>query len=217
MLNVYRKVYDQLFDDYRHEFFNRIGAVNIHDIPFNTTGGYAQGVEVMVRQHYARGSMLSVSYAYAKSKIRNAVGQETLRDFDQPHTIIVNNIFRLMAHWNISVMWSRHTGYPYTPTTVDFIQYRPQSEGIILFYDAGMKNSKRLPSYQTLDIRVEKTWFLGRNQLTAYINFINFFNRENTRSYWWNAIRKKNGSIIFERETQVSIPSFISPGLSFTL
>jgi hypothetical protein len=171
----------------------------------------------MVRQQYGKGSMLSMSYAYAKSRIRNALGLETFRDFDQPNTIIVNNIFRLIAHWNISLMWSYHTGYPYTPTRVDFIQYRQQSEGIVLFYEAAIKNSKRLPSYQTLDIRVEKTWFIGKNQLTAYINFINFFNRENIRGYWWYPVRKNNGSITFERETQVNIPSFISPGLSLTV
>ena len=217
MLNVYHKEYEQLFDDYRYEFFNRLGGVSVLDIPFNTTDGYAQGAEIMVRYNYGKASMLSVSYAYAKSKIRNAAGEETFRDFDQPHTIIINNIFRLPGHWNISLMWLYHTGYPYTPTKVDFIQYRPDREGIVLFYETGFKNSERLPDYRSLDIRVEKTWYLGKNQLTAYINFINVFNRENVKSYWWYPDRLRNGSIVFNQETQYNIPSFISPGISFTL
>jgi hypothetical protein len=217
MLNVYHKQYNSLFDDYRYEFFNRIGAVSILDIPFHTTSGYAQGAEIMVRYNYGKASMLSVSYAYAKSRIRNAAGQETFRDYDQPHTVIVNNIFRLPHHWNISLFWTYHTGYPYTPTKVDFVHYRPEPESVVLFYETGFKNSQRLPDYRSLDIRIEKTWFLGKNQLTAYINFINVFNRTNVRSYWWSSYKDPNGSIVFTRETQTNIPSFVSPGLSFTL
>jgi hypothetical protein len=217
VLNVYHKKYARLFDDYRYEFFNRMGGVNILDVPFNTKRGYAQGTEIMIRQGYGKSSLLSVSYAYSKSRIINASGQETYRDFDQPHTFILNNIFRLPRHWNISLMWSYHTGYPYTPTEVAFIQYRPQSEGVALFYEAGLKNSKRLPHYQSMDLRIEKTWFFGKNQLTAYLNVINFFNRQNLRSYWWYPVQQQNGSIIFDRESQVNIPSFISPGISFTI
>nr|AIA15262.1 Unknown Function [uncultured bacterium] len=217
MVNLYHKEYNQLFDDYRYEFFNRMSGVAILDIPFHTTSGYAQGAEIMARYNYGKASMLSVSYAYAKSKIRNAAGEETFRDFDQPHTIIVNNIFRLPQHWNISLMWTYHTGYPYTPTKVDFIQYRADREGIVLFYETGIKNSKRLPDYRSLDIRVEKTWFLGKNQLTAYINFINVFNRENIRGYVWYPYRLDNGSIVFNKESETNIPSFVSPGISFTL
>ena len=93
--------------------------------------------------------MISVSYAYSKSRIRNANGNETYRDFDQPHSIIVNNIFRLPKSWNISILWTYHTGYPYTPTQVDFIAQRPNEEGIMLFYDAGKKNSARLPDFHS--------------------------------------------------------------------
>jgi hypothetical protein len=217
MLNAYHKQYDKLFDDYRYEFFNRVGGVSVLDIPFKTTSGYAQGAEVMIRYNYGKASLLSVSYAYAKSKIRNSAGEETFRDFDQPHTIIVNNIFRWPGHWNISLMWLYHSGYPYTETNVDFIQYQAEREGIVAFYETGFKNAERLPRYQSLDIRVEKTWFIGKNQLTTYINFINVFNRENIKGYTWWPYELDNGSIVFDRDTQTNIPSFISPGISFTL
>ena len=217
MLNLYHKEYDELFDDYRYEFFNRIGGVALLDIPFNTKTGYARGLEIMVRQNYGKASLLSVSYAYSESRIRDAAGRTALRDFDQPHCVIVNNIFRLPEHWNISLLWSYHTGYPYTPTKVDFVSYRPQREGVILFYEAGAKNSERVPSFQSLDMRIEKTWFFGKSRLTAYVNVINFFNRENIRSYWWYPYTNRSGSMSFARETQVMIPSFVSPGVSFTI
>src|SRR5688572_6679383 len=165
MFNVYHKEYNYLFDDYRYEFFNRIGGVNILDIPFNTNSGYARGFEVMLRQGYGKNSALTVSYAYSTSRIRNINGDETYRDFDQPHVIIVNNLFRLSNNWNISLLWTYHTGYPYTPMEVGFIRDRVDEEGIVLFYNEGQKNSKRLPDFHSLDLRMEKTWHFKKNAL----------------------------------------------------
>ena len=217
MINVYHKDNAVLYDDFRYEFFNRIGGVNILDIPFNTVSGYSQGIELVLRQQYGKASIISVSYAYSRSRIRDASDNETFRDFDQPHAIIVNNIFRLPKSWNISMLWTYHTGYPYTPTQVDFIVQRPNEEGIMLFYDAGKKNSARLPDFHSLDLRLEKTWNFKKNSLMAYVNIVNFYKRENIRSYYWWANYYQNGSIGFERETQTNIPFFVSPGISFTL
>jgi hypothetical protein len=216
MFSVYHKEYNFLFDDYRFEFYNRMGAVNILDVPFNTTSGQSRGLEIMLRQNYAAKSTLSVSYAYAKSTIVNAAGKVAPRDFDQPHTIIVNNTFRLPEDWNISLLWNYHTGYPYTPTSVDFIQYRPTTDGIVLFYAAEEKNSKRLPDHHSLDIRMEKSWHIGKSVVCAYMNIVNFYNRSNVRSYWWVPVRDRNNTITFEHERQWNIPFFVSPGITIT-
>ena len=217
MVNVYHKYNNYIFDDFRYEFFNRIGGVSILDIPFNTTYGYSQGIEFMIRQQYGKASIISISYAYSKSRIRNANGGETYRDFDQPHSIIFNNIFRLPKSWNISILWTYHTGYPYTPTQVDFITQRPNEEGIMLFYDAGEKNSARRPDFHSMDLRLEKTWNFKKNSLMAYLNIVNFYKRENVSSYYWYPYYYRNGSIGFDRETTTNIPFFVSPGISFTL
>ena len=115
------------------------------------------------------------------------------------------------------MLWTYHTGYPYTPTQVDFIVQRPNEEGIMLFYDAGKKNSARLPDFHSLDLRLEKTWNFKKNSLMAYVNIVNFYKRENIRSYYWWAHYYQNGSIGFDRDTQTNIPFFVSPGISFTL
>jgi hypothetical protein len=216
-LNVYYKDYQRLFDDYRFEFFNRLGGVNILDVSFNTNAGYSKGAELMIRQQYGKNNMLSVSYSYARSRIQNASGDETFRDFDQPHTIIVNNAFRLPRNWNISLLWTYHTGYPYTPTQVDFIRDRPNEEGVVLFYKTGKKNSARLPDFHSLDIRMEKVWYFKKASMMVYLNIVNFYDRENIRSYWWFPYSRSENAIGFERETQINIPFFFSPGISFTL
>jgi hypothetical protein len=194
-----------------------MSGVSILDIPFNTTSGYSRGVEVMVRKDYARNSNLSLSYSYAESIIRNAAGTESPRDFDQPHTIIVNNTLRLPQNWNLSFLWTYHSGSPYTPTTVDFVQYRPNEERIVLFYEPGEKNSARLPAFHSLDIRMEKSWHIRRNVVCVYLNIVNFYKRENVRSYWWSPDSGRNGMITFDNEQSLNIPFFVSPGIAINL
>lgn len=217
MLNVYHKEYDHLFDDYRYEFFNRVVGIGVVDVPFGTVAGNASGAEIMVRRHYGNNSMVSVSYAYSKSVIRNYAGQEAPRDYDQPHTIIVNNIFRLPHNWNISFLWNYHTGYPYTPKEVDFISQHAAGEHIILHYETGQKNSRRLPDFSSVDVRVEKTWHFRKNTLMAYLNIVNLFDHDNVQTYAWYSHRWRQNSIRFRQEASLTIPFFISPGISFTL
>jgi hypothetical protein len=217
LLNVYYKDYKNLFDDFRFEYFNRLVGANIPDVSFGTNSGVSKGFEILLRQNYGKNSMISISYARSSSRIQNTYGFKTARDFDQPHTIIMNNIFRLPLRWNLSFLWTYHTGFPYTPTNVDYVTPRPGSSGVILHYETGLKNTARLPDFHTLDLRIEKSWYFGRNQLMFYLNVVNFYNRENVRSYWWFPYKSDANTISFDRETQVNIPFFVSPGLSFTL
>jgi hypothetical protein len=217
LLNLYYKDYKNLFDDFRFEYFNRLFGANIPDVSFGTNSGTAKGFELMVRQNYWRNSMLTVSYSRSSSRIRNSYGFETNRDFDQPHTFILNNMFRLPLRWNFSFLWTYHTGFPYTPTSVDYVTSRPGSEGVIIHYETGLKNTSRLPAFHTLDIRMEKSWYFGKNQLMVYLNIVNFYDRKNVRSYLWLPYKFNKNTILFDRERQLNIPFFISPGISFTL
>lgn len=217
-VNAYYKDYPRLYDDFRYEFFNRLGGVSILDIPFNTEKGYSKGIEFIARKQYGQNHLLSISYTYAVNKIINENGEETYRSFDQPHSIIINNLFRLPYHWNISLLWRYHTGYPYTPTSVQFIGERQLREGYIPFYNTEKKNSSRLPATHSLDVRFEKSWYFKKSKLTAYLNVVNLYNHDNIRSYWWDIYRNRStGKWTSERAHQVNIPFFISPGLSFTL
>ena len=215
--NLYYKDYHVLFDDYRFEFFNRIVGVNILDRPFDPSSGMSKGLEIMARKPYGS-NFLMVSYALADNRIYNEQGEATYRDFDQRHTVIVENIFRLPAHWNISLLWRYHTGHPYTPSTVNFVGQSDFSDRAILFYEMGRKNNARLPATHSLDLKIEKNWFFSRGKLTAYVNIVNLYDRENVRSYWWEIYRdRRSGEITTQRNYQSNIPFFISPGLSFTL
>lgn len=213
--NIYFKNYTHLFDDYRYEFFNRINGINILDQPFNTTSGTSKGIEIMARKNYEK-HLLMLSYAIAEIKIFNDIGQSAFRDFDQRHTVIIENIFRLPHHWNISFLWRYHSVHPYTPTAVNFGGRSDFSDREIIFYNVGEENSQMLPNTHTLGFKIEKSWFFKRNKLNGDINIVNLYNIANMRSYWWN-IHKNGDYISSAREYQSNIPFFISPGISYTI
>ena len=215
--NVHYKDYMNLFDDYRFEFFNRLPGVGLLDRPFNTTTGMSRGLEVMLRKPYAK-NLFMVSYALAENKIFDKNGKFAYRDFDQRHSVVVENIFRLPFHWDFSLLWRYHTGHPYSPTEVAFVGRSDFSDRAIMFYTVGEKNSKRLPATHGLDLKIEKSWFFKKSKLTAYLNIVNLYNRENLRSYYWNLQQNKNsGKLRSFQDYQPNIPFFISPGISYTL
>src|SRR5690606_17132208 len=148
-VNAYYKDYHKLFDDYRFEFFNRINGVAILDRPFDTQSGLSKGIELMARKQYGN-NLLMLSYALAENKIYNDEGEWAYRDFDQRHSVIAENIFRLPFHWNISLLWRFHTGHPYTPSQVNFVGVSDFSDRSIMFYEMGKKNSERLPNVHSL-------------------------------------------------------------------
>jgi hypothetical protein len=68
------------------------------------------------------------------------------------------------------------TGSPYTPIV-----------GGVLDLDAGPyapipggPYSGRLPAFHQLDVRVDKTWLIGRGKMVAYLELRNAYNRANT-------------------------------------
>lgn len=216
-VNAYYKDYRVLYDDFRFEYFNRLGAVSILDIPLGTTEGYSRGVEGMARKQFGKGNSVSISYAHAVNKIRNASGEETFRDFDQTNTIILNSLFRLPLNWNISIFWRYHTGHPYTPMNITFVGDRSSDSVLVPFYEPGKKNSARLPDVHSLDVRFEKSWYFKKNKLVFYLNIVNLYNHKNIRNYWWDVYRDRtSGQLQADYQDQINIPFFISPGLTFT-
>ena len=74
---------------------------------------------------------------------------------------------------------------------------------------AGPINSLRLPAYHRMDLRVTRTFQVGRGTLSAFLDIFNFYNRENLRSYAYGIDLASGRPIQFAGETLLPIlPSF---------
>lgn len=213
-INAYTKDYKRLSDDFRYDVYNRIPF--IIDVDFGTKSGKSEGIEFQVRHKYGKDNIVSLSYAYAKNKIRNAMNQETYRDFDRRNTIILNSVQNLSRNWTLSCLWLFHTGEPYTPYNISFIGVNDNDQKMF-FYDTQMKNSERVSDYSTVDIRISKTWVSKKSRLNVYLNVVNLFNRRNISGLWWESWQNRTGKWFVTKSTQsLNIPGFISPGVSLT-
>jgi hypothetical protein len=109
-----------------------------------------------------------------------------------------------------------HSGEPYTPYDISFIGQNDEDLKMF-FYNTKMKNSGRLPAFNTLDFRLSKTWSFKKTQMNVYLNVVNVFNTENTTGYIYSAWQNSSGKwFVAEYSGSMNIPRFISPGLSFT-
>jgi len=216
ILNGYYKDNKKLYDDYRYDVFNRLGGgIAILDKSFITASGYSTGIEAILRHHYGKKSVVTASYAYAINKIRNQEGIETYRDNDRRHTFIINNLLYMPNNWTFSAYSIFYTGEPYTPSSVNFIGLSDEQQ--ILFYNLGQKNSQRLPSFFSLDVRIDKSWHFRKWELNAYINFINLTSHRNVRSYFWSAYTDSGGNFNASKSEEWYLSKiFISPGVAIS-
>jgi hypothetical protein len=213
-IEVYYKNYLHLTDDFRYDVYNRIPF--IIDQGFGTTSSKSRGMEFTWRQKYGKNNIVTVSYVYAKNTIRNAMGEETYRDFDRRHTITLNDIQNLPRNWSVGFLWMFHTGEPYTPYNISFIGKNDDDQEMF-FYQTKTENSGRLSNYSTLDFRLEKTWNFKKFRVNIYLNIVNLFNSRNITGYGWSAWQDVTGKwYVSEYQNSLNIPRFISPGISLT-
>jgi len=213
-LDAFYKDYKRLQDDFEFDFINRRDEAYILDKPFNPISAYSTGFETTIRHQYGNGNLLSVAYAFNKNRIKNAEGVVAPRDYDRPHTFIVNSIFDLGNGATFSALWRIHTGFPYTPSQIRTIGDNRIGGDTIIFYEFGGKNSTRVPTYRTLDIKLAKNWIFKKFNLRTYVNVINLFDRENVRSYEWDNFRHVNGRVVEWGLADTGfIPRFVSLGV----
>ncbi|MFW6134411.1 MAG: TonB-dependent receptor plug domain-containing protein [Elusimicrobiota bacterium] len=156
--------------------------------------GYSKGVEVSL-DHNIKKVFYNINYTYSVAKERYK-GKEYYRDFDQRHTIGLNCNYRFSKKTSLFASWRFHTGNPYTK--------RESEDGELRYLE---RNSARLPSYHSLDVRLSRKISWQKWSLTYYIQILNLYNHQNVHEYIW--IKKQEDGYVREEEHFLPImPSF---------
>ncbi len=210
---VFYKDYKRLQEDFDFDFFNRYDLENILDEPFNPISGYSTGFETFIRHQYASSNLFSVAHTYGVNRIRNEAGTVVPRDFDRTHSIAVNSIFNFNPDIILSALWRYHTGDPYTPSQIGTIGDGIIGGNTVIYYEFGEKNSRRLPVYHSLDIRLEKNWQINKTSLQLYLNILNVYNRLNVKNVFWYGDIRNNQVVGFNSGGFAFFTRFLSLGL----
>jgi len=118
-----------------------------------------------------------LSYTLMRSERRDAPSEPwRLFQFDQTHILTLVGSLRLGRGWEVGVRFRYVTGDPYTARigstfNADSNRFQPV---------LGPVNGARLPAFNQLDVRVDKTWTLRHGiTLDLYLDVQNIYNQAN--------------------------------------
>ncbi len=156
----------------------------------NGGSGHAYGIETLVKKPESGPWSGWAALSLAKSERRNDItGESFAMDYDQPVNFVSVISFKPNPRWQFGAKWTYHSGSPYTPILNDPNEQNPQrypppDNRVIPIY--GEINSKRLPAYHRLDLRVDRRVVRDTRVTSFYFEVINAYNRRNVSGYRYN-------------------------------
>lgn len=144
----------------------------------NEGRGYTRGLEVLIKREVSDRLFGWLSYTYSHSERALPERRLILTAFDQTHVANAVVSWRAGAGWELGARWRAATGRPDTP--VAGATYDADDGG---YSDIeGGARSIRLPFFNQLDVRVEKTWLFDTWSMGAYIDVQNVLDHENVEA-----------------------------------
>ncbi|MGD0675053.1 MAG: TonB-dependent receptor [Polyangiaceae bacterium] len=154
--------------------------------------GRAYGVQTLLRQQPWHGFFGWVAYTISRSERHDTPNAAwRLLDYDQPHVLTLVASQAIEA-WTVGMRFRYARGLPRTPV-------------IGAFYDAkddlyqpvfGAQNSIRLPDFWQLDLRLDRSIFIGDfARIVVYLEGLNVTNHANGEEYIYNVDYTRRGTI----------------------
>ncbi|HEY2744377.1 MAG TPA: TonB-dependent receptor, partial [Polyangia bacterium] len=156
--------------------------------------GRVYGGELLARQELWKNFFGWISYTLMRSERRDHPGDPwRLFQYDQTHILTILGSYKLPYGFQVGVRFRYVTGNPYTPVTRAY--YDVNSYSYIPVY--GPPYSGRLPSFNQLDFRVDKTFAFNVWKLTVYVDVQNIYDSTSAEgilySYDYKRVQYLNG------------------------
>lgn len=158
----------------------------------NGASGKAHGAELLVKKESSKLWSGWLAMTYSQSRRRNDVTGESIPlSFDQP--VIATGVlsYKPSADWSFGARWTYHSGNPYTP----YYKSTNQREDGTYIPNTGETNSRRVPAYHRLDLRIERRRVYDTWKMNTYLEVINAYNRKNVGGYEYNADYSERDSV----------------------
>jgi hypothetical protein len=175
----------------------------------NGASGESYGLELLLQRKDTAplSGWLALTLAKAERTI-DAQNETFPFDYDQrlAATLVLN--YEASKQWSYGLTWRYHSGTPYTPVIGNQTVTDPDgSTRIRPVY--GETNSKRLPAYHRLDLRVDRDFVYDRFLVDAYMELGNAYNHRNVSGYDYNPDYT-------DRKENLQLPLIVSFGVQFT-
>jgi len=158
------------------------------DTPLTDAGkARSYGIEIVLQKKLKEKFYGMLSFSWFRTQYRDLEGEWRNREFDNRYIFAVQGGFKPSRNWEFSIRWMIAGGRPYTPFDIEASE--AANSGI---YDQDQINALRMPAYHSLNLRLDRRFYLSGSNITAYLSVWNAYNHDNTASYYWNEIENKS-------------------------
>ena len=148
--------------------------------------GTSRGVELQLQRRSPNGLSGWASYSLGSYRQHDVVtGEHFNGDFDQRHALSIYGVYRLNDRTSVALKLRASSNFPVR----GYIEELPASPEHPVPDDqpsryglSETRNGARLPVYQRLDLRANRTWVVQRSRLTLYAELMNVFGKTNWRT-----------------------------------
>ncbi|TCN65408.1 TonB-dependent receptor [Acetobacteroides hydrogenigenes] len=145
----------------------------------STAKGSSYGVELMYRSKDFYGFNLVGAYTLFWSRTKSSVNRSGANgwiptSWDNRNIVTLTGSRMFGKNWEAGVKWRYLGGSPYTPYDIDKSSIKEAYDAVGgLYFDYSQFNQLRLGSYQQLDLRVDKTYYLKKWSMNFYVDIQN--------------------------------------------
>lgn len=165
----------------------------------------AEGVEVLLRWESQGPWRAWLGYTW--SQVRDSIdGEQAPRSWDQRHALSAG-VGWASGPWSATVVDSFRTGWPITKLSLI------ETAGGGLQPAFGRRNAERLGNYNSLDLRVTRTYALARGALDVFLEATNLLSQENECCIEYTVTRAPDGAPVIEEEVDRWLPLVPSIGV----
>lgn len=165
----------------------------------------AEGVEILLRWESQGPWRAWVGYTWSQAT-DSIDGRRVPRSWDQKHSINAG-LGWASGPWSVTVTNSFHTGWPITRLAL------VEAADGSLQPAIGERNAARLADYNSLDLRVMRTYALTRGALDVFFEATNLLSRENECCIEYEVTTAADGSPVLEEEMDHWLPLVPSIGV----
>jgi hypothetical protein len=205
-IEAYRKRYTRLSPRYENLFDPLVlfPEAQFDRVRVDPERAQAEGVEVLARLR-PRGPW-SGSLGYAWSRVRDRIdARDVARSWDQRHAVNISLMWA-SGPWTAAIVDSFHSGWPTTPLVLI-------EEGGVLRLDPRVRNRERFADYNSLDLRLTRTFALSRGALDVFVEATNVASQENECCVEYRVLRAADGAVVIERDVDSWLPLVPSIGV----
>lgn len=184
-LEAFEKKYDNLLiDPDNPQYLASELAIDTYYYPEHLTNdgkGYARGIELLIQKKLVKHFYGLLSMTIFKSRYcdYNSIWRKS--GFETPFILNLVAGYKPNIFWEFGIRWTVMTGRPTTPIDENLSRINNR-----LVYDLSLFNEDRYPTYNKLNLRVEKRFFFKKSNLALYLDIWNVFDKETIYEYQWN-------------------------------